>query len=322
MNVNYIVTGNVVNLVIGDKHYVVGESHPANNTIIQYLKDCFHCQANPESEFLVKLLDVKEALLNYSDGALTIVDGKFYYKGEECIHQLNEVIINCFKNKQPFEHLIKFMNKLYANPDDRCIAAFWSFVSRCGLSITTEGDVLGYKSVRKNYMDHFSGKYNNKPGAHIFERRVGDVGYGETCGTFFHIGTLGYANSFHSGESNIVLCKFSPTDVVSVPSESSEGKIRVCSYHVVCDYNNQGQLKDTFYSVVDNSVKESLSENVPSFDEDCSYSQEDEDDVYDDDEDDHCYDCGEYYDDCTCWDDDDDYEVSNDITQEDVNNDY
>ncbi len=60
---------------------------------------------------------------------------------------------------------------------------------------------------------------------------------------------MGYSGPngwFHCGNDKIVICKINPKDVVCVPHDMSQQKIRVCEYTVVGDF--QGELNRTCYS--------------------------------------------------------------------------
>jgi hypothetical protein len=67
------------------------------------------------------------------------------------------------------------------------------------------------------------------------------------------VGALGYVNSFRQG-GKIVICKVDPADVVCVPYDSSQQKMRVCKYLVVGFFT--GQLPDTLVHDADLPVHE------------------------------------------------------------------
>lgn len=59
-----------------------------------------------------------------------------------------------------------------------------------------------------------------------------------------HVGSKSYASSFSNG-GKVVICKINPADVVCVPYDSSQQKMRVCKYVVVGE--DGGELSSTVF---------------------------------------------------------------------------
>ncbi|GAG22381.1 unnamed protein product, partial [marine sediment metagenome] len=108
-----------------------------------------------------------------------------------------------------------------------------------------------------------SGKFKNTPGSHHRMRRNKvDDDRTKLCSFGFHVGTAGYARGFYRGTSRLVLVKFNPRDAVSVYSDISANKIRVCEYEVVSEWNGV-QLEEVCYDIDDGSKTVSPSKGEP-----------------------------------------------------------
>jgi hypothetical protein len=138
----------------------------------------------------------------------------------------------------PHESLIKFLERLMANPSRRAINELYAFLSHKNLPITDAGTFLAYKSVRSDYTDHYSGNFNNSIG-NTLEMTRNNVcdDHNQGCSVGFHAGSLQYASTFGGGESILLIVEIDPADVVSVPSDCNCQKLRTCKYTVVAKYD-------------------------------------------------------------------------------------
>jgi hypothetical protein len=137
-------------------------------------------------------------------------------------------------NESPVPFM-NFYDRLMKNPSWRVVQALFDFLASGNIPIDEDGYFYAYKSVTHDYLDWHSGTFNNRPGVtnELPRNEVSDDPK-QACDEGFHIGTLKYARDFHtSGRYQIVICRVSPEDVVSVPFEKGSGKIRVCRYFVV-----------------------------------------------------------------------------------------
>ena len=63
-------------------------------------------------------------------------------------------------------------------------------------------------------------------------RRVSD-NCNEGCASGLHVGTYEYANDWAGSGGVVLLVKFDPADIVSVPTDCAYSKMRVSKYTVV-----------------------------------------------------------------------------------------
>jgi hypothetical protein len=161
----------------------------------------------------------------------------------------------------------KFWMRLQENPSFRSVQQLWGFLEHEGIPLTKDGCLLAYKSVRSDLYDHHSGTIKNQIGRIISlpRNQISDDPR-EACHYGLHVGALGYASTFGSGPSVIVMCKVDPKNVVCVPYDASQQKMRVCEYKVVGIHN--GQLMDSTSYDEENEQESEMFKNVETIDVD------------------------------------------------------
>jgi hypothetical protein len=205
-------------------------------------------------------------------GDFTVVDGFVTYQGDRIDQSLNARLMKMADEGKDPSCWLKFWTRLQANPSYRSVNQLYAFLVHEGIAIDEEdGFILAYKSVRSDYLDHHSGKHDNHPGAvcEMPRNKISDDP-NTPCHEGFHVGALKYASTFGSDNKRIVICKVDPADVVCVPYDSSQMKVRVCKYVVVGNYSGQ-PLPSTSFKVdvgepVDYEFEEDDSDEV-SFDD-------------------------------------------------------
>jgi hypothetical protein len=223
-------------------------SHTFTKEHIAY-KHLIDAMKEDNIEKFLQYIDQRKSVFTWSNGNLKIVGDDFFYK-EELLHgSLVEAMLAVIKNGDPCEKFVRFIEKIGENPSLQSVNEFLTWLGHKSFIILDNGNFLGYKSVkvwagnpikdarRRNvksgdYVDWHSSKFRNN---------VGDLNYmardsvhqdkNVACSTGFHIGTLDFAQNFCGG-ANIVLCEVDPKNVVSVPIDSNNQKVRVCRYKV------------------------------------------------------------------------------------------
>ncbi len=132
------------------------------------------------------------------------------------------------KSPQP---LFLFWEKLQRNPSKRSVDQLFPFIAKKNIPITADGCFLAYKGVRSDYMDKHSGTILNKPGTTVSipRNQVSDDPK-EACHFGLHVGAEGYASNFSDRQ---IICKVDPENVVCVPYDHYQEKMRVCKYDVI-----------------------------------------------------------------------------------------
>ena len=198
------------------------------------------------------------ALEEWARGRFEFRDNYVWYDGDKIPNELNARMVKMAACGDSPEFLFKFWEKLKLNPSHRSVTQLFSFLTHVGIPIDEDGDLLAYKSVNRDFTDHYSGSHDNSVGAvrEMDRNKISDDP-DEACAEGYHVGALNYAQNF-SYNSRIVICKLSPADVVCVPKDSSQQKVRVCKYEVVGHYGDV--LPDTTY---DTTVDDDVDAGIP-----------------------------------------------------------
>jgi len=186
--------------------------------------------------------------------------------------------------------LIAFLEKVQQNPQEHSRNQLFEWLTRQVFTITDDGDIIGYKSVKSDGAGGFTSissgtaLVNGEVKTGRIPQRVGDVvtmprsevafDPSQGCSTGLHVANWDYASTWTSHDA-VLAVAVNPRDVVSVPTDCDFQKVRVCRYTVI--------------ETVDH-VKEALVYAYTDQADDRDY--DDEDDYDDDDE--YCDYCDEY----------------------------
>lgn len=214
--------------------------------------------------------DVGSVLIEYLDLSDTayIQDDQLYFDGEEMHGTLANKIIKAVQSGEPSAPLVRFMEMLASNPSRNSRDQLWPWLERSGFELSNDGMIVGYKSVYKvsegTYRSVSQGEASVNDvvqSGHIVQavhdavtmpRTEVTDNPAEGCSYGLHVGTIEYATNF-SGDV-ILTVHVNPADVVSVPHDSENQKMRVCRYTIVDADDLQPALgKDVDYQFVNSS---------------------------------------------------------------------
>ena len=197
---------------------------------------------------LLELVDIEKAVATFSQGQVSIVNGKVMFEGEEVHGSISKRILEFMSKGLPFEPLVKFLENLMENPSMQSQQELYDFLEHENLPVTEDGCFLAYKAVRSDFKDKWRGTFDNSVGKVCEMRRAKvDDNRKVGCSQGLHAGALNYVANYGSVDAgdNIVIVKINPQDVVSVPSDCDCEKLRTCKYEVVGLY--QGELPKPLY---------------------------------------------------------------------------
>ena len=215
------------------------------------------------------------------DEVMAIMDGRSYISSWSCgnfvidknqvrwskdpsfpLHpSLQKRLMEYAENGYPADAFVKFLDRLLSNPSRRSIETFYGFIEQQGLTIDAEGYVIGYKGVNQNLRDCHTGTVDNSPGQHPkMDRRLVDDDPANECSTGFHFGGWEYAHTFGP---RMVLVKVDPANLVCVPHDCSQGKVRVCEYEVLKEVTPESQMKALYEAgLIDDREEEGEEEEI------------------------------------------------------------
>ena len=228
----YILTTQVLTIVIDNKQYSINSNHINFDKIVDKIK-------NNDTSDLIQLISIKEMIKKYSFGKITITsDDELYYGGLVIHNSLSKKIVEMFKDGFPFDPMIKFMQNLMDNPSDDAKEELYSFLEYGDMPITNDGCFLAYKKVNKDFTDCYTGTIDNSVGNIVtMNRNNVDDNRLNTCSTGLHFCSKQYLSMYPDDLPTMVL-EINPKNVVSIPSDYNNTKGRACEYTVIAIYDN------------------------------------------------------------------------------------
>jgi hypothetical protein len=249
MNIPYILTDNSLTAILNGVPYTIQSSHENWGNVIEAVK-----QGVSEKE-LLDLIDTASVVSDWSEGSVEVIDGHVYFNGEVVHGTIVDKILSFIKDGISPTPLVKFLTRLMQNPSRRSVTELYSFLEHGNMPITPDGYFLGYKSVRSDWTDHYSGKFSNRVGEVLSMPRnsvCDDANMG--CSYGFHVGSLEYATNFGGSDRKVVIVKVDPADVVSVPHDCDFQKMRTSRYEVVGTFD--APLPNGYYDGYDTDSDE------------------------------------------------------------------
>lgn len=168
-------------------------------------------------------------------GKVTIRNGEVLYDGIPVHSSLTDRMMGILgaQGSGGLRPWIKFMEKLYLNPNHSTRFELYDWMDNCKMPLTSDGDFLAYKKVREDYKDVHSGTFSNAVGQVVAldDRRKVDPNRNNHCSAGLHFASSGYLPNF--GGKRVVIVKINPADVVSIPTDYNFTKGRCWKYHVM-----------------------------------------------------------------------------------------
>lgn len=225
MSYPFVIQGNNVTVVIGNKPHTISKTHVSYQKVVDAIK-------SGAWDVVKEIIDPKKVLLNYGQGHVSIQGDKLFWKGEEFNGALARRMITMLQDGFDVTPFVLFMENLFQNPSKRAVDELYGFLEKNDLPITPDGHFLAYKKVREDFKDVYSGTMDNSPGQVVeMERNHVDDNKDNTCSTGLHFCGMSYLSCF--GGHRTVIVKVNPRDVVSIPSDYNGAKGRACRYEVV-----------------------------------------------------------------------------------------
>lgn len=235
--VKYTMTRESITVVYKGKSHSVQKGAPQFNALRKALND-------EDWEAVPKNLTVAKSIKDWAKGKFTLKGDHFYYEDTRLPSDINTRITTMATKGEDPTPLFKFWERLRRNPSKRSVDQLWPFLSHQGIPITKDGTFLAYKGVKHDFKDAHTGTIDNKPGVvnKMPRNQISDDPR-EACHEGFHVGALSYAKSF---SDRVIVCEVDPENVVCVPYDSSQQKMRVCEYKVKGQHNGDYLPSTTF----------------------------------------------------------------------------
>lgn len=250
---------------------VVSDSHPN----YQPIRDLLLAGDGDEAE-VYRLADSSTAILDtlrrLSD-RVTIRRDTLFVDGDEVESRLTRHIVEMVRNgDENYVGYVAFLENLQANPSKKSRKSLFKFLDKHDLIITEDGCFVGYKGINDDGLsvsagnepvtvtlsdgtvEEHTGRIPNPVGAVVeMPRSLVDPERDRTCSVGLHVGNHNYANHFGSV---LLTVKVNPRDVVSVPSDSNDEKIRTCRYEVLEQNERRTRYQGTSWTEHDDEYDE------------------------------------------------------------------
>lgn len=253
----------------GDDSVMIGAADPAYAAVRDYLT----IERGQDFSYIRHLVGtVRVAVKDIVSEAVSVVDGD---SGDDTAYRLKhgdpvaETVLStalrlAFRGVD-LAPLEAFLARLERNPSEASRSQLFGWLKAGGFTLTTDGLIVGYKSVREDgysahsgfepvtvtYQDGTSetvtGHVPYPVGATVsMPRELVATSREHACSTGLHVGTFSYASNF---SERMLVVLVDPEDVVSVPQDCNAEKMRVCALFVAA-INDGEQISEAVLDVI------------------------------------------------------------------------
>ena len=237
--IQWLMGPNFINLIQDGKTFTADATHPSFAKARSILMQVYGQTPARAQELLREALtaiNVKRAVQNFMQGSVKIEGDSVSYKGMEIDNGLTKRIIEAMNEGKDFKFLINFFENLMLNPSRRAVNELYGFLTHNDIELTEDGHFLAWKRVNSNYKDMYTGTIDNSPGKVVeVPRNAVDEDSNRTCSAGLHVAAKSYLPHYGGGRGVIVQVKVHPRDVVSIPVDYNNAKMRTCRYEVLKD---------------------------------------------------------------------------------------
>jgi hypothetical protein len=242
LSIPHILTADSVSLIIKHRPVVLSSQDPKFESIMAAVKGGAD-EATIEGLLLAEARRLEEAAQALADVAVTddvtisVSGGCVLYKGEPVNDTIAERMLKQLSEGFNLLPMARFLEKLMQNPSFRVVQHLYKFLEHGKNAITEDGDFLAYKAIREDWKDIHSGTMDNSIGQVVsVPRNRVDEDPQRTCSYGLHVCSFDYLPHFSHANGHAVVCKVNPADVVAIPTDYNNTKMRVCRYEVMGEY--------------------------------------------------------------------------------------
>ena len=237
-----------ITLIFSEDTAVIDKSNPKFAEILQLCKDGKYAEA-------AALATIKDQINQVFDGEVEVRNGQVYYQNEPLHNVMCERILDPLREGLDASCLIKFLANVMKNTSYTAVQELYLFLEANQIPITEDGHFLAWKKIRNNWKDIHSNSVDYSVGSTpTMKRNEVDPDRDQTCSRGLHCAGWSYLPHFGSsseGSDRIVVVKVNPADVIAVPKDYNNAKMRVCKMEVLREYKDRQVEADEFsHSVV------------------------------------------------------------------------
>lgn len=223
---NHILTEKNIIIMFDDKTI----SYPRSHKFFPRVKECLEGMKFEELSSFVGLEDF-EKKSSLPEG-VTIKKNVVRVDGKKLPEVLEEKILEFWEKRFPLYPIINFYRNLMKNPSEESRKDLFTFLMHNKIPLTEKGMFRAYKKVRNNFKDSYTGTIDNSVGKVVtMPREKVNPDREVSCSQGLHVAAWEYAQGY-PGEVMLEI-QVNPQDVVSVPTDYNNQKMRVCRYKVI-----------------------------------------------------------------------------------------
>ena len=221
-----LIPGSIIVIQYEGDVYTVDASHGSFDAIVNYCSQGWYDSA-------VNLAQPIKAITEFTKGDVTVANGHVMYMGDEVNDGLAMAILRLMEEgDEGFKKLVAFLGKVKKNPSYKSRMELFGFIKAADIEITDSGDLICWKAIREEWTDCYTGKIDNSIGTVVtMDRTEVNDDSSQTCSAGLHCCAKSYLGSFHT--ARVVKVLVNPEDVVSIPTDYNDAKMRTCKYVVI-----------------------------------------------------------------------------------------
>jgi hypothetical protein len=297
MTINYILnsTNGTLNVIVKGKPVTISKEREIDkyNKVLELIRQ-------DDEDAIVKLFDVvtqvstKLGVTITKEGLVTYVNNEGQV--EQLPPSLNKTLVAMYEqDESSITPLILFWEKVRLNPSYRVNRCLFDFIEANNVVLNEKGNLILYKIVARTndpevFLDLYTRKVEQRFNVEIrMPRNAVDDNIDNLCSYGYHAACWQYLphyGSALSGKDAILLVEVDPVDIVAIPRDYNNSKIRTCAYTPLSEYTyDKGEIDKVLYRgynpsliIADDTVDNDLEDEDYSYDDnDDDYYLEDED---------------------------------------------
>jgi hypothetical protein len=204
---------------------------------------------------LEQFLDSTKAIQRAVSANIVLRGNEVLYKGVSLHQVVSDKLLSLLRDGYGANRgFLNYLENLLQNSSYLSVRELYDFLSYRELPIDEDGFVYAFKGVQndlysvmgnlstvvlKGTVDKTGHIYNGVGEEIEVLRRCVDDDRRNSCSHGLHLGSMDYSRSWGN---RLLLCRFNPKDAVSVPTDSSCQKLRVCAYTVVEELDKEEKV--------------------------------------------------------------------------------
>lgn len=234
---SYAITDNNITVNYNGQTHIISRSDKLADQLIDKLR-------NNLKEEIPDLISAAQRIEKYTNGVFKVESGQIILDGHPVHEGLSRKILDFQADGLPFEPLVNFAKNLMRNPSNRAVNELFQFLEKNDHPITEDGKFIAYRKVRSDFKDIYTGKMDNSVGNTVeMPRNKVNEDSNQTCSHGLHVANWDYScNKYGSSTDTMLEVEVDPADVVAIPSDYNQSKMRVCRFKVLSVVDKEHSL--------------------------------------------------------------------------------